>query len=68
MSYCHHAVRYASLAGKAFEKLYSAQALALPEEMRNQRVLGLAKELHSIREQSRDIIVNNPATVFRTVK
>ncbi|PKS12634.1 hypothetical protein jhhlp_000842 [Lomentospora prolificans] len=56
MNYCRNAVRLASLAGKIYEKLYSAHSLALSDELRRQRTVELSGELHSIQEQSRSTL------------
>jgi hypothetical protein len=45
MSYCRQLVKFASLAGRTYEKLYSPNALSQPDEIRTQRVLGLSQEL-----------------------
>ena len=58
MNYCRNSVRLASVAAQTFEKLYSAHALALPDDTRKQRALELSKELHMIQQQSRSIIVS----------
>ena len=63
MDYYHQMVRYASLAGRTYEKLYSANALSLPDETRRQRVSELSQELQQIRGTTRAVTVS-PHSAF----
>lgn len=50
-------VRTARLSGKVYEDLYSAQALHLPADARQQKVAELSQELQDIRESHHRIRV-----------
>lgn len=52
MSYCRQQVRFASLAGRTYERLYSPNALSQPDETRTQRVSELSRELSDIRSET----------------
>lgn len=58
MEYCASAVKMAALAGKIYEKLYSAQALISLSENGALQVAELSGELDAIREQSQIALVS----------
>jgi hypothetical protein len=58
MDYCRNMVKFATLAGKVYEKLYSAQALISLHEDGAFRVMTLSQELDAIHEQSQNAIVS----------
>ncbi|SPJ72628.1 uncharacterized protein FTOL_02357 [Fusarium torulosum] len=59
MDYCRNMVKLATLSGKVYEKLYSAQALVSLNEDGAFRVMTLSQELDAIHEQSQNAIRNN---------
>lgn len=60
MGYFHQLVRLASLAGRTYERLYSAHALAQPNEARQQRVVELSQELQDISTKLGNAVVSYP--------
>ncbi|EMT61118.1 Putative transcriptional regulatory protein C11D3.07c [Fusarium odoratissimum] len=56
MDYCRNMVKLATLAGKIYEKLYSAQALISLNKDGAFRVMTLSQELDAIHEQSQNAI------------
>ena len=58
MGYLQQLVRFASLAGRTYEKLYVAHALSQPDEQRRQRVMELSRELQDIRRKACNALVS----------
>lgn len=58
MDYCGNMVKLGTLAGKVYEKLYSAQALLSLNEDGAFRVMALSQELDTIHEQCQITIVS----------
>lgn len=58
MGYLHQLVRFASLAGRTYERLYGAHALTQPDEQRRQRVMELSRELQDVRTKAYSALVS----------
>lgn len=57
-------VNLASLAGRIYEQLYSADALRVAEDTRTHRALELSQELHGYCAEARDTNVCPPILVY----
>lgn len=62
--YAYQMVNLASLAGRIYEQLYSADALRVAEDTRTHRALELSQELHGYCAEARDTNVCPPILVY----